>query len=58
MVFFHVKLETEDREVATGSDLLGKSLQSAINKSGATPTSGVTVDGILFLCVCVCVCVH
>ena len=42
---FCLQLEAGIQEAGTGSDLLGKSLQSAIDNSGATPTSGATVEG-------------
>ena len=35
----------ESKELASGSELMEKSLQSAIAESGATPSSGVSVDG-------------
>ena len=41
-----LQLEAEKCEPLAGGDMLGKSLQSAIAKTGVQPTTaGVTVDG-------------
>ena len=38
-------VQTEAEELLSGGELMEKSLRSAIAESGATPSSGVTVDG-------------
>ena len=40
-------VQTEEKELLSGGELMEKSLRSAIAESGATPSSGVTVDGKL-----------
>ena len=35
----------EEKELLSGSELMEKSMQSAIAESGATPSTGITVDG-------------
>ena len=40
-------VQTEEKELLSGGELMDKSLRSAIAESGATPSSGVTVDGKL-----------
>ena len=40
---YYVQMETKD--LISGSELMEKSLRSAIAESGAAPSSGVTVEG-------------